>query len=506
MRQLAMLVAVLILFPACTVDTTMSREGTTAATPTTATTSGDTMVQTTLADDHPANQLLNNVYELSPHPAVVLPEDPTWTEDPLGERNWQFQFHSLRFTRSLREAWLETGDERYVERLEWLVRDWIDDNPLDDPPSRWSWNDHATAFRAIVFADLVDLVDLGDSLVQHGEVLADPEFYVEEGNHALNQAIGLFRVGCVLDRPDWQVLAVERMEKLIVESVDFQGVSNEQALDYQGYNHRRYSAAEDSLGDCGYRIPAAFARLDKMPEILEMATMPNGELPMLGDTERSNPRPLPEGRETWAIYDAGFAFARSDWTEDASFMSLRFGPPAKYHGHYDGMSVTFFANGKRQLIDSGKYGYYRNDPWRNWFKSPDAHNLVATDGRLQRKHTELISHSFSDGEHVFELRGEPYKGVRHERTVTYSTLDHTLLVEDVLSSDEERTFQQLWHLAPDHDVNITQLLGQEGRIVEGESDPIQGWVSFDYGEREPAPVMIFEETGLRARFVTLITP
>src|SRR2546425_784723 len=45
-----------------------------------------------------ADDLLANRYQLGVHPIVTLPEDPTWTENPLGDRNWEFVFHSLVWT------------------------------------------------------------------------------------------------------------------------------------------------------------------------------------------------------------------------------------------------------------------------------------------------------------------------------------------------------------------------------------------------------------------------
>ena len=57
-------------------------------------------------------------------------------------------------------------------------------------------------------AEAIGLPDWLDSgLRRHGAALADPDFYVRVGNHALNQAIGLLDVGCVLGREDWMTLA-----------------------------------------------------------------------------------------------------------------------------------------------------------------------------------------------------------------------------------------------------------------------------------------------------------
>ena len=74
-------------------------------------------------------------YTLHPHETVELPHDPTWAENPLKDGNWQYQFHSLRFLRTLLGAWRATDDVAYRDRAIELLRDWLADNPRSDPPS-----------------------------------------------------------------------------------------------------------------------------------------------------------------------------------------------------------------------------------------------------------------------------------------------------------------------------------------------------------------------------------
>ena len=99
-----------------------------------------------------------------------------------------------------------------------------------------------------------------DALRTHGAVLADPAFYVDHGNHALNQSRGLLAAGCILGRRDWQRLAARRIAALLAESVDRQGVTNEQSVYYQLYNLEAYRAAADRLRGmrhgCSSGVPA----------------------------------------------------------------------------------------------------------------------------------------------------------------------------------------------------------------------------------------------------------
>src|SRR4029079_17382048 len=152
-------------------------------------------------------------------PTVRLPYDLTWREDPLHDVNWVFRLHSLEPIQDLIAATASTGDKRFIARAISLARDWAGDNVTARPPSPFSWNDHSTAMRAIRLTCLADarpslvaITSTGSApwlrrlLIRHGALLADAGFYRREGNHALNQSIGLLEIGRVVARSDWRSL------------------------------------------------------------------------------------------------------------------------------------------------------------------------------------------------------------------------------------------------------------------------------------------------------------
>jgi hypothetical protein len=495
-----------------------------------------------------ADDLLANRYTFSPHPTVALPADPAWSEDPLGDRNWRFQLHTLRFTWDLFDAWSRTDDDRYLERAAALLRDWIQDNPRARPPSVFSWNDHSTAWRAMVLACAAQVLPEAtwarDALELHGRVLADPAFYVRQGNHALNQNRGLLAAGCVLDRPEWQALAVRRLEALVTASVDEEGVTNEQAVFYQRYNYLAYRGAERRLEACGLGRPDGFSRLDLMPHFLAHATMPDGAYATLGDSNR-NPAdllpgttaeyastagtagPKPDG--VFAKYRAGFIFGRTGWGErrafeDEAVWTLRFGPGRQWHGHDDGGSVTLFGYGARLIEDPGTFTV-NFDEWREYAIGRTAHNVVTVDGLRHDPAvpTRLLAASSSTSHDDVTVLNTGDPGVEARRRVLFSRSLGYLVVEDRLTSSAVRTFRQLWHLESGSaplvsgtvvrtrrergNVTIIQLAGQPTlTVIEGRLKPVQGWLSHRTAHRIPAPVIEASTTGKGARYLTLIVP
>jgi hypothetical protein len=497
-----------------------------------------------------ADELMDDRYQLGPHAAVTIPFPPTWSEDPHNDRNWRFRFHSLDWMLPLIEATTITGEVRYKQRALDLARSWLESNPRENPPSDFSWNDHSTALRAQILVCLAKAAPnrewLEDGLRLHGNTLADPVFYVRRGNHALNQSIGLLEVGCYLGRDGWKELARERIDTLLAESVDEQGVVNEQAIGYQLYNYERYTVARDVLRACGLPSPASFERVRKIPEFLGHATQPDGRYPLIGDTLDVEATAIagtiaafaatrgargPNPGTAIKVYDAGYIFARTGWGEtrsigNESYFTLRFGQGRAQHGHDDQGALTFYGQGSRLLVDSGLYAY-EFDHWRDHFMSREAHNAVVVAGqrsdwyrpaRLVRTHRNARSF-----EAVVDVRA--YEPITHRRRVVFSRRMGYLVVEDRLDAPGGRRerFTQLWHLRegsrPEVSGSVVRTRRKKGnvvikqvlrtdpmRVVSGRERPPQGWLSLRYRGIREAPVVEARQSGDSARFLTLIVP
>ena len=495
-----------------------------------------------------ADALLNNRYTLASFPTVTLPSNPRWNENPLKQVNWLFNYHSLRFVWALTTAWAQTGDQRYLDRAKFLLYDWQRDNPRVGAPSPYSWNDHSTAWRAMVYVCAAEILPdytwLLRTLRLHGETLASPSFYRAEGNHALNQDIALLEVGNFLGRSDWKRLAASRLSKLVTDSVDTSGVINEQSVFYQLYNYDRYSAARKRLRELDQPVGSGFARIDLMPSFLAHATYPNGRYVPIGDTEANKAAVIqgtwaefaatqgasgPKPSSTSRIYGAGYAFVRTGWGEDRPYedetmLTMRFGPGRRFHGHDDGSSITLYGYGAPVILDSGMFTI-NPGPYRNYFVSRRAHNVVTVDGLPFDTSARTDVRWKRQSSTLFELavKSKPYAGVASERRVTFSKSLGYAIVDDRMSASTTRTFRQLWHLrngsspvrngtrtwtrADRSNVLIVQVIAPSAaRFITGATSPIQGWVSYGRDEKKKAPVLESRRGGTKARFLTLLVP
>lgn len=493
-----------------------------------------------------ADRVLAGRLQLGSFSPIKLPADPTWREDVGRDPQFRYQYHAMRWVVPLLQAWRATGRVAYRDRAAFLLRDWARTNRRGASTSSMAWDPHATGWRTGVYA--CGVAALGSrswilaAVAAHGTALADPSFYEPVGNHAVNEAIGLLEAGLTLRRTPWIDLAAQRLGRVVGASIDSQGVMNEGAVFYQRYWYSRAALARDRLRISGRAVPAAFARVDRMPSLLAHATLPDGTYETIGDTNRGSATRIPgtiaeyaasRGRSgpvpttRFATFSRGYAFGRSGWGTtrpfaDETFYSVRFGPPAAtVHGHADGSAITLYGYGSRLLVDPGYYTVSAG-AWRTFFRGRSAHNVVTVNGLAARRATSTLRSSSSAAMRLYRVTVPAYAGVGLERRVLWSVGGEYLLVEDRASATIARTFVQRWHLregaAPvitstgtwtrrsRGNVVVRQLAGGSTRVVTGATSPIQGWISPAYGRRVTAPVIETRRSGRTVRFLTLIVP
>ena len=256
-------------------------------------------------------------------------------------------------------------------------------------------------------------------------------------------------------------------------------------------------------------------------------------------------RPAAPAMEPSCLFpEGGYAVMRGGWRLDAHHLIFDAGPLgcplSGGHGHADLLSIQCSVFGEPYLVDSGTYCYTADPAWRDFFRSTTAHSTVMLDGAGQavpagpfawerrpqarlRRWLSTEAFDFADAEHNAYCRlSDP---VVHRRRVLFVKPRYWLVVDDLQGAAEHRV-ELRFQFAP-MEVTVDPTLwarayGPRGRgllirpfamvalkaeVREGEVAPIQGWVSPDYGQRRPAPVLIYSAvTCLPLRIVTLLLP
>lgn len=495
-------------------------------------------------------RLLEGRLTMPPHAEWQLPHEPTWTEDPFQDRNWCFQFHTLRWLEPIRRA-AAKGDAAALSMWLHYTEDWTTKNPRRNPASTWAWVDMADGLRAQQLCLGIPLVSehapeqlpwLEYSIRDHAEHLADPK-HVGKANHALHQAESLFVCGRVLGAESHWELAARRMSSLLKEQYDEQGMNAEGATAYHYNNFLWWERALRRFDAEGLPRPDGAERHLNAPEQIAHATKPDGYLVSIGDTDTQSPQKIAHQHTDYttsngtrgaapeqavAIYDAGYVFARSGWGDDdrpyseQTYFTLRFGPSRRVHGHQDGTSITYSSSGVNWLVDPGKYEYGSSTP-RLHVISRAAHNVVTVEGRrlLKDSDVELLRRDITPRHHDYVLADPSFDRVSLTRRVIHSVRGEYLVVIDEISGPRRLTAEQRWQLGPEVEAeavnrsvalssgNQHAMLWFDGesadvRTVRAQDDPFDGYVSVGWKKLAPATAVIVRKKGARLRFLTVV--
>ncbi|HKQ30931.1 MAG TPA: alginate lyase family protein [Burkholderiales bacterium] len=242
--------------------------------------------------------------------------------------------------------------------------------------------------------------------------------------------------------------------------------------------------------------------------------------------------------------DGGYAVMRSAWDKQAHQLIVDTGPlgcsVSGGHGHADLLSIQLAAFGEAFLIDPGTYAYTADARWRDHFRGSAAHNSVTIDSVGQatptgpfkwheRPRAKLRRWLTTPSFDLIDAEHEAYRGlpdpVTHRRRVFFSKPRYWLVVDDLDGVDEHRIdlhFQFApmqvtlstdgWTIARSPGGSECRLFALAtvpltSTLTEAQLDPIRGWVSPDYGQREAAPMLTHSVVArLPVRIVTFLLP
>ncbi len=521
-------------------------------------------------DRERANLLLANRWPVTRFPDVELPPSPTWTEDPFREKFWRFEFYGLRPLRHLMRAWLDTGDDRYRVRLTAVLESFV----AHGHDSAFAWDKHTTAYRGMSLVNLyVKLKSRGalppgleqglrERILEVGSFLHDPKNYEPDYNHGLAEAGALLLIAENFPESQaassWRTTALARLDGLLAQVLDEDGVEVEQSPFYHfyfmtGFWEIYHWARENDVP----LSPQAETRIRQMIRYAAYITLPDGNVPMLGTSVARNVRKsqdtpryaemaaldpafeyaLTAGRsgtpppETRMLFpSSGQAVLRSSFGTAADFLQqthviVDVGPYRTLHSHLDALALQLYSAGRTLLPDSGHFSP-EPGPDFDYFNSTRAHNTVVVDGRDQRVGAARAGLSTGAGGWAYQSGAhELYDGVVHRRAVLLLRRDLVLVVDD-LSSATPHVYEQTWHLFPEaelrvEDLRATALESGSGRALltlhqlmpasgldlqwrKGRTAPLDGWYSARFEIKLPNYALHYQRKAAQAVYVTVL--
>lgn len=519
-----------------------------------------------------ADKLIHNneIFLLRYWDSFVYDEDELdWSEDPFDDWTWQFYFHSLRMVSYLINAYELKGDSLYLEKAKWFIESWIEHNPSpSNQSSERAWDDHSTANRITTFIYFWDYYrnsqifddefanELLNMLRKHGEYTAKKTNYFWGHNHGIYQDRALIQLAVLFpifeSSEEWLEVAVSRLSLHLETSVTPTGVHKEHSAAY----HYLVLKLFMSISKFNHNYNIINAELDstiyRMQEYLVHIAKPDGTVPLVGDSSAdyvlgiseseitnehllylvSNGNKGVEVAENSIVYqDAGVAIFKNDWEiAPPIYFALFNGFHSSVHKQGDDLSFVLTYQQTDFFVDSGKYNFVEDDPYRIFIRSVFAHNSIAVDDKSYNVRNPdnvgksvienyLITPNYSYVKASHTL----YEGVKVTRSVIFFN-DGAIYFHDQIESNDYHEYTQTFNIGKDVSVdysdvndvllsstidNTSLVLKQLNEISEfnayhGSNDPMRGWQSTTFNQVSPITALNYQLEGESVSFETAI--
>lgn len=489
-----------------------------------------TLISITASEPAPADIVSSRdaLFRLGAPETVELLPPVDWQQDPYNDRSWRYRLHTLG---ALYLVLLDYQDLGRPESLQYAVDlslDWIDANPLNGAGlSEFAWYDTAVGIRvsymSYIIAELenkpgtVDasvLEKLRCSATDHAEWLFDDANYKPRHNHGLYEDAGLFVAALnLVGHPraaDWRLKAETRFSENVTDTFD---TASGLHLEHSPTYHETITETVANLvTNVGLAKTELGPLVDRMYGVGGWYVMPDGFLPQFGDTDRRQ-------ADTWMVERSADAVGVG-WFPEAGLAVYR--EPDAYvgfvswhhstaHKHSDELTFVWAEAGERIIIDSGRYGYYYDDPARVYAESSSAHNTVSFGGdafawRDAKPYgSGLIDYVEADGWVAFmgENRNTKSADFTHRRALLYRP-GVALVVVDAVEGEDCAEATGYLHFAPQWNVVTDSVLAGDSAVIStsaqleaSTSDAVvsvvSNWhdLSFVVGEDEPVQGFTF---------------
>ena len=438
-----------------------------------------------------------------------LGPDLDWRANPIGYLEWMHAFNRHGFLVELVGAYRTTADERYAEKLGYLISTWTKVSPVPvgnngggDP----AWETLSTACRINrvwphVWFALQDSpafaedtrIDMLKSFYEHAEHLVP---YPTGCNWLVAESQAMATVGILFPElrkaSSWRNAGMKRLDREMARQVYPDGAQFELTAGYHWMCASLFTDIYELAIRNGYGFSHEFAQsLERMYEYLMHVTRPDGTRPSFNDAsgmdgsarealargaklfERADFQYVAtDGREgtepsqrSHAFEYAGHYVLRSGWRPADRYAIVDAGPFGSAHQHEDKLSLELYAYGTPFVVDPG-IASYLDDPWTHHARHTAAHNTILVDGKGQNRRGNL-----ERGEHApnrpqpnlwasgtaLDLLMSQYEDgytdldkaqvAAHHRAVVFVKPDYWL-VWDVVEGRGEHTLEALYHFMP----------------------------------------------------------
>lgn len=422
-----------------------------------------------------------------------------------------WELSRLQFLPCLSQAYIITNDQKYVEKLEWYLRDWQKNNPFARSINWTCTMDVALRTISVLLAfDLLkahkysseSLKKWDDFLYLHGVFINENlEKSDINGNHYLADLVGLLFVGAYFTKHEWIDKALVGLEEEILLQTHEDGSDFEGSVPYHRLVLELFYLAFQCAEMNGLKFSSRFnERLKQMFHFVSRYIDIQGSIPVIGDND--NGRAFILGNEDLNdhryLLEIGQAIFKSEsilslsissdyyvwlghelpevkksfpetWLSENYFVSksadsyffLEFSPIGLGgrggHGHSDTGSFVLSLMGKSLVVDTGCYAYTSDFKRRNVFRSTEAHNIIQIDNKqlfpfLEERNLWHLKNTIRHRKMTFNndeltLSHDGY-GCGYERIVHKVNELHWVIRDNLTGLQNQQKITSRFHLHP----------------------------------------------------------
>ena len=403
-------------------------------------------------------------------------------------------------------AYWKTGKEKYLNKWQELISDWIKNNPVYYGPNwliamevairacNWFFS-YEIIQRRTVLLQLGEFAErFTNSLFEHGRfIFNNLESAPVKSNHYLSDIVGLVYLGVFFQKTKqgkkWLNFAKKTLEQEIKDQVFDDGVDYELSISYHRYKTELFLWAFWLLKINGFEISKeTISKLEKMVDFVKIYTKPNGLVPQIGDNDDSRLHLIWEDFYHWekrnhfAVLKL-FSYFKEEKPQEQPLkiseeINSFFFPQAKFlitssndfyfitgrgeacngkggsHTHNDILSFELNVNGEDIIVDPGTYVYTKDTLLRNKFRSSRQHNVCFINSEEQNELTrdifyysqknklKVLEHSENESKIIFSGQLNSYF-----RKFIIDKKEKSLEIEDKILGDN-LNLEWNFHLAP----------------------------------------------------------
>lgn len=372
------------------------------------------------------------------------------------DRNWWWQLQALPFLNWYVSSYQLQTEEEQQSFLQFCIAAfecWCV-NAEHNPESPLNWHDHATAFR---LRNLVNwfahcthkgrLSELSNDnrllgftalLNKHLSWLADDRNYSTNTNHGFDQALVMYTIALSLPHVGIEHFLQLGKSRLIAElkhAFTDEGVHKENSPGYQKFMLGRVKTLVnlDSLGDVEVSSLAK-DYVERAEAFLKALALPNGELPLIGDTQAGDTVSIDENsRGGLYVHDyseSGYIILKGLTNKNKKFyFLLKNSHLSNYHRHDDDLMIYLWFDGEVILGDGGLYSHNEKCELRKFFRSHFAHNVPFIRAKAVRDKEKLPAYPnilFDNAKHLIKASSQMF-GVSITREIDFSSIQNGIL-------------------------------------------------------------------------------